>query len=85
MAKNCIQSESDLHEFIGQVIDIFEDFLEERDISIANDERYEDADAAIIYGSDYGELYDGIEDTLMAWRVIKPKHNEILEGRNGKT
>lgn len=55
------------NEFIGQIIDQFEDFLEERDIALNNDERDEDPDAAIIYGSDYGDLYLRLETLIMNW------------------
>ena len=44
---------NDRAEFIGQIIDIFEDFLEEKGIEIPNDDR-EDENDAIIYGLDYG-------------------------------
>ena len=55
-------------EFTGQIIDIFEDFLELKGITIPNPERDEDPDnTAIIYGSDYGMLQDKIEDTLRNW------------------
>ena len=57
-------------EFVGQIIDIFEDFLEEKGIAIPNPERDEDPDnEAIIYGSDYGTLQDKIEDTLRNWKL----------------
>ena len=60
----------DLPEFAGQIIDIFEDFLEEKGILIENTERDEDAAyAAIIYGSDYGYLQDRIYDTLRNWKL----------------
>lgn len=60
-------SEADMPEFVGQIIDIFEDFLEEKGISIENDERVGDEGEAIIFGSDYGMLQDSIEDTVKAW------------------
>lgn len=68
----------DLPEFVGQIIDIFEDFLDDRNIVLQNEER-EDAindgaepdSVAIIYGSDYGELQTALEDTLHNWNLIK--------------
>lgn len=55
-------------EFIGQVVDVFEDFLESKGISIENEERDEDEEtAAIIYGSDYDFLADEIHSTISAW------------------
>lgn len=62
----------DTTEFIGQIIDIFEDFLDEKGIVIVNPERDEDDEemAANIYGSDYDRLSDEITDTLKRWNVI---------------
>ena len=56
-----IRSYSDACETIGAMVDTVEDFLEEKGITkndIPNDEREDDPDAAIIYGSDYDELAD---------------------------
>lgn len=68
----------DLPEFVGQIIDIFEDFLDDRNIVLQNDEREDAIDdgaepdsVAIIYGSDYGELQTALEDTLYNWNIIK--------------
>ena len=62
----------DTTEFIGQIIDIFEDFLDEKGIVIVNPERDEDDEemAANIYGSDYDRLSDEITGTLKRWNVI---------------
>ena len=61
----------DLGEFMGQIIDIFEDFLEAHGINIPNEEKDDDGEetTAIIYGSDYGELQTAIEDTLSRWEL----------------
>ena len=56
-----ITSYSDACETLGVMVDVVEDFLEEKGITkedIPNDERENDPDAAIIYGSDYDELAD---------------------------
>ena len=59
------------NELVGQIIDIFEDFLEDHNIDLANEERDEDTDnAAIIYGSDYGQLQEELLELLKAWRII---------------
>lgn len=63
-------SQADAPELIGQIIDIFEDFLEERHVVLNNDERDEDLDAAIIYGSDYGILQDQLQQTFRFWQLI---------------
>ena len=74
---------NDKPEFIGQIIDLFEDFLEDRHIDLKNPELQEDLnlppdEAAIIYGSDYGELQDGIEKILEGWGLLEDGEGENL-------
>ena len=61
-------------EFIGQIIDTFEDFLDEKGVEIDNPEKLDEDDPnlAIIYGSDYDHLKDGIAKILDGWRLITP-------------
>ena len=66
--------QADVREFVGQVIDIFEDFLEARSVKIDNKERNSDPDAAIIYGTDYGELQSDIESMLINWDLIERRN-----------
>ena len=61
----------DLPELIGQIIDSFEDFLEEKDVRIFNPEMDESEDPAVIYGSDYDRLYSRIEETLILWKAVQ--------------
>ena len=64
----------DKPEFIGQIIDLFEDFLDEKGVIINNPERDDEEDAemaANIYGSDYGILSDGIEEILQRWELVE--------------
>lgn len=67
-------------EFVGQIIDIFEDFLDDKGVRIENPEYYEDPNndpdeiPANIYGSDYGYLQTRIEDTLRNWG-LQPEMN----------
>ena len=68
--------QNDLAEFVGQIIDTFEDFLEERSIVLQNQERNEDESDAIIYGSDYGQLQDAINDILKNWEVVGPEDDK---------
>lgn len=69
--------ENQTAEFIGQIIDIFEDFLTEKNITLENPEKEENQDVqpdeeqAIIYGSDYGELQTNLESLLKNWNIIK--------------
>ena len=63
----------DKPEFIGQVIDIFEDFLEKRGgLSEPNYEKDEDGEDTNvnIYGSDYDYLYEKITNTMQRWNII---------------
>ena len=59
-------------EFIGQIIDLFEDFLDEKNVKISNSEAVEDGEenAAIIYGNDYDTLHDQIQGVLENWNII---------------
>lgn len=59
-----LKPNEETHEFVGCIIEIFEEFLEERGIDVPNDEKQEDSDASTIYGSDYGELEDAIAEFL---------------------
>ena len=65
-------NKSDKEEFIGQIIDLFEDFLDEKNVKISNPEAVEDGEenAAIIYGNDYDTLHDQIQDVLENWNII---------------
>ena len=63
--------QNDKAEFLGQIIDIFEDFLEERGIELPNEEREQDPDnAAIIYGSDYDQLQEELEVMMVEWDLM---------------
>lgn len=69
-------NDADAPEFIGQIIDIFEDFLDARSVVLKNDERDTDEDldpeeAANIYGDDYDELKDAIANMLSRWGVLR--------------
>lgn len=60
--------QTDEAEFIGQFIDVFEDFLDSKGICIDNADRDEDDDnAAIIYGEDYDILADEILSVVHNW------------------
>lgn len=65
-------ADNEKEEFIGQIIDAFEDFLEAKMIRIDNPEKNEavdddDGTIAIIYGTDYDMIHDDIECTLKSW------------------
>lgn len=59
-------------EFIGQIIDIFEDFLESKGIDIPNLDKEQSGDAAaIIYGMDYGKLQSELESMMYNWGILR--------------
>lgn len=66
-----------MQEFICDVIETFEDFLEEKGITIENPEKQEaindgeDPESfANIYGTDYGWLQSELEESLKFWELI---------------
>lgn len=71
---NISVKDDDRAEFIGQIIDMFEDFLTDRGVELDNMDKQdalengEDADTlAVIYGEDYDELQDGLECIFEHW------------------
>lgn len=53
-------------ETLGCIIELFEDFLDEKGIFIPNDEKDQSPDSASnIYGTDYGNLSDRLEHLLI--------------------
>lgn len=58
-------------ELLGQIIDIFEDFLDDKGITIPNEDKADDPNAANIYGMDYGRLSNEIEETLVNWGLLE--------------
>lgn len=56
-------------EFLGQLIDVVEDWLEEKGIDIPNEER-DELNAAIIYGSDYDKLQNEFNSIMESYHVF---------------
>lgn len=68
--------QNDKTEFIGNIIDIFEDFLDEKGVTLEQPERDDEIElngdcAANIYGSDYDSISNSLETLLRRWEVIK--------------
>lgn len=63
-------------DFVAEMIEIFEGFLEYKGIVLENDEKEGDKDEANIYGSDYGYLQTEIEDLLD--RKIKKEMTKVV-------
>lgn len=56
-------------EFLGQLIDVVEDWLKEKSIDILNEEK-DELNAAIIYGSDYDKLQSGFNSIMESYHVF---------------
>lgn len=75
MINDVKKDNNDKEEFLGQIIDCFEDFLDEKKVAFNNPERDEaiadgNDSTAIIYGSDYDKLSECIESILDNWNLI---------------
>ena len=58
-------------QFLGIIIDIFEDFLEAHDVKISNPEKCEEPDnPAIIFGKDYDALAGDLEGFLAGYGIL---------------
>lgn len=55
--------------FLGQLIDVVEDWLEEKGIDLPNEEK-DELDSAIIYGSDYDKLQSGFNSIMESYHVF---------------
>ena len=56
---------ADASEMTGQIIDIFEDFLEKKNIHLSDSET-----EANIVGADYDTLKEQIRELLINWHII---------------
>jgi len=56
-------------EFLGQLIDVVEDWLEEQGIDIPNEEK-DELNAAIIYGADYDKLQNEFNSIMESYHVF---------------
>lgn len=65
-----IKDRSERLKTLSLFIELFEDFLDRRGISVPNDEKEQDPDASTIYGTDYGELESNLEDLLIRLGMI---------------
>lgn len=62
-------------QLVGDIIECFEDFLDERGIDIPNpDKEQSEGGAATIYGLDYGELQSMVEGELARWKIIPSEY-----------
>lgn len=66
------------NDFVAQIIDAFEDFLDDKGVKLENPEKEEavndgedEESIANIYGTDYGNLQDDIEVILKRWNILQ--------------
>ena len=71
-------TKEELCPFTAQILDIFEDFLEEKGVTIDNPEKQDAIESGedpvsicILYGTDFGELQSDIEGVLFAWDLVE--------------
>lgn len=70
-----------MNDFVGQVIDIFEDFLDSKNIILDNNEKEDSGEcAANIYGTDYGVIQTELEELLYNWKLVET--NEQTMGKD---
>lgn len=75
-----------LGEFVCEIIEHFEDFLDMKGIKLENPEKQEAIDAGVsdeesicnVYGTDYGWLQSEIESSVKYWELI-PDEGELNE------
>ena len=67
---------------LREIIGVFEDFLRARDIKVPceDDDFYADVrETEVIYGENYGELEDNLEDKLVALGLLEGRRVELDE------
>ena len=69
-------NQNDKTELIGGIIDIFEDFLDKKGVTLESLEESDEMELdggtnANIYGSDYDSVSDSLESLLRSWKVIE--------------
>ena len=69
-------NKNDKAEIIGGIIDIFEDFLDKKGVTLESLEESDEMELdggtnANIYGTDYDSISDSLESLLRSWKVIE--------------
>ena len=70
----------DKSEFIGQIMDLFEDFLDEYGIKIpqkGGEEGYDPDTPVNLYGNAYDDLAEQLEGFFRSWGVIKDERPQV--------
>lgn len=72
------------HDIAAQMVDLFEDLLDRKNITVPCSDENEEADrsdidnSARLYGSEYSELLDDIEATLIGVLEEKDSSAEVI-------
>ena len=70
--KKIMIDQNDKAEFIGRIIDVFDDFLDEKDVTLEAPEESDEMElGGNIYGSDYDSISNSLESLLRGWKVIE--------------
>ncbi len=77
---------NDIAEFKGQIVDIFEDYFETKDITLMNLDKeieirngVDESTVAIIYGQDYDVIADTVDSHLVAGGLYSMSKNSAKE------
>ena len=55
---------------LADIVDVFDDFLDAKGIDIPNEDRDDDPCASNIYGCDFANLCDGVEEILIRYGIL---------------
>lgn len=67
-----------LREYATSIVELFEDLLEEHDITIPDEDRIGDKSEARLYGITYGDLVDSVKSILVDF-IREVKENPFIE------
>lgn len=66
---NKIIDEGDKDEFVGQILDIFEDFLTKKKVLMNG--KVASPEEAVIHGNDYSNLENRLNQMMKLWKVFE--------------
>lgn len=58
------------NDFLNSLIEVFEDFLNEKGIEIPNEDKMESENPSNIYGMDYGILQGELRDACLKYGLV---------------
>lgn len=66
-----INNRDDALELLGQIIDMFDDFLESKGVDLHNPDREGDDCAAVFYSDDYEHVRGELISMLEGWGIVE--------------